>query len=82
MRESVVKDSEHYKRMSQKLKKVNDYALQSDTDRQPDNIVIGDPHYLEVIISMPLSYSNANDDVSETYNTEKVKSDDGTVSMD
>lgn len=78
MRESVVKDSEHYKRMSQKLKKVNDYALHRYNDIQHNIFVNGDQNYLEVISSMPLSYHNAKADVSEKYNTEKVKTADGT----
>ena len=42
MRESVIKDSEHYKRMSQKLKKVNDYALSRYNEIQHSIFVNGD----------------------------------------
>ena len=78
IRASVVKDNEHYKRMSQKLKKVNDYALNRYYDIQHNIFVNGDQNYLEIIGSMPMSYHNAKADVSEKYNTEKVKTADGT----
>ncbi len=78
MRASVVKDNEHYKRMSQKLKKVNDYALHRYNDIQHSIFVNGDQNYLEVLASMPMSYHNAKADVNEKYNTEKVKAADGT----
>ena len=77
MRESVIKDSEHYKRMSQKLKKVNDYALSRYNEIQHSIFVNGDQNYLEVLSTMPMSYHNAKADVSEKYNTEKVKTADG-----
>ena len=78
IRASVVKDNEHYKRMSQKLKKVNDYALNRYYDIQHNIFVNGDQNYLEIIGSMPMSYHNAKADVNEKYNTEKVKTADGT----
>ena len=46
IRASVVKDNEHYKRMSQKLKKVNDYALNRYYDIQHNIFVNGDQNYL------------------------------------
>ena len=78
LRASVVKDNEHYKRMSQKLKKVNDYALHRYNDIQHSIFVNGDQNYLEVLASMPMSYHNAKADVNEKYNTEKVKTANGT----
>ena len=78
MRASVIKDSEHYKRMAHKLKKVNDYALHRYNDIQHNIFVNGDQNYLQVIASMPMSYHNAKADVSEKYDTEKVKTADGT----
>ncbi len=77
MRASVVKDNEHYKRMANKLKKVNDYALHRYYDIQHNIFINGDQNYLEVIASMPMSYHNAKADVNEKYNTEKVKTADG-----
>ena len=77
MRASVVKDNEHYKKMSTKLKRVNDYALHRYNDIQHNIFVNGDQNYLEVITSMPMSYHNAKADVSEKYDTEKVKTSDG-----
>ena len=78
MRASVEKDNAHYKRMSQKLKKVNDYALLRYNDIQHNIFVNGDQNYLEVLATMPMSYHNAKADVSEKYDTEKVKTADGT----
>ena len=78
IRASVEQDNAHYKRMSQKLKKVNDYALQRYNDIQHNIFVNGDQNYLEILASMPMSYHNAKADVSEKYDTEKVKTADGT----
>ena len=78
VRATVEKDSDHYRRMSQKLKKMNDYALHRYNDIQHNIFVNGDQNYLEVLASMPMSYRNAKADVSEKYNTEKVKTADGT----
>ena len=78
MRASVLKDSEHYKRMSTKLKKVNDYALQRYNDIQHNIFVNGDQNYLDILATMPMAYHNAKADMSEKYDTEKVKTADGT----
>lgn len=77
MRASVEKDSQHYKRMSEKLKKVNDYALLRYNDIQHNIFVNGDQNYLEIITSMPTAYHNAKADVNEKYNTEKVRTANG-----
>ena len=78
VRASVQKDNEHYQRISQRLKKVNDYAMQRYNEIQHNIFVNGDQNYLEIIASMPMSYHNAKADVSEKYNTEKVKTVNGT----
>ena len=78
MRASVEKDNDHYKRMSVKLKKVYDYALKRYNDIQHNIFVNGDQNYLEIIATMPMAYHNAKADVSEKYDTEKVKTADGT----
>ena len=78
VRASVEKDNDHYKRMALKLKKVNDYALHRYNDIQHNIFVNGDQNYLQIISSMPMSYHNAKADVSEKYDTEKVKTADGT----
>lgn len=77
MRASVEKDSQHYKRMAEKLKKVNDYALLRYNDIQHNIFVNGDQNYLEIITSMPTAYHNAKADVNEKYNTEKVRTANG-----
>ena len=79
MRASVEKDAEHYKRISARLKKVNDYALQRYNVIQHNIFVNGDQNYFEVLGSMPMSYQNAKADVSEKYDTEKVKGQNGTT---
>lgn len=77
MRNSIERDSQHYMRMSEKLKKMNDYALQRYNDIQHNIFVNGDDSYFEVLRRMPLAYRNAREDVNEKYDTEKVKTADG-----
>ena len=77
MRASVEKDSQHYQRMAQKLKKVNDYALQRYSDIQHNIFVNGDENYFQVLATMPMSYHNAKADISEKYDTEKVMTSSG-----
>ena len=79
MRASVEKDAQHYKRISARLKKVNDYALQRYNVIQHNIFVNGDQNYFEVLAAMPMSYHNAKADVNEKYDTEKVKGQNGTV---
>ena len=74
MRASVEKDSQHYKRMSEKLKKVNDYALQRYNDIQHNIFVNGDQNYLEIITSMPTAYHNAKADVQPTASVRSTRS--------
>ena len=76
-KKSVEKDNEHYKRMSNKLKKVNDYALSRYNEIQHNIFVNGDQNYLQILATLPMSYHNAKADVNEKYNTEKVKTADG-----
>ncbi len=77
MRTSVEKDNEHYKQVSAKLKKVNDYALKKYKDIQHSIFINGDQNYIEILKSMPLAYRMAKADVSEKYDTEKVKTSSG-----
>lgn len=79
MRASVEKDAEHYKRIAQRLKKVNDYAQQRYNVIQHNIFVNGDQNYFQVLAAMPVSYHNAKADVDEKYETEKVKGQNGTV---
>lgn len=79
MRASVEKDAQHYKRISERLKKVNDYAQKRYGVIQHNIFVNGDQNYFEVLAAMPMSYHNAKADVSEKYDTEKVKGQNGTV---
>lgn len=77
MRNSVEKDEQHYKLMSAKLKKMNDYAIQRYNDIQHTIFVNGDQNYLEILKNMPMQYHSAKADVNEKYDEEKVKSADG-----
>ncbi len=79
MKQSVEEDNQHYAMVSEKLKKVNDYALSRYNVIQHNIFVNGDQNYFEVLASMPMSYHNAKADVSEKYDTEKVKGQNGTT---
>ena len=79
MRASVEKDAQHYHRMAEKLKKVNDYAIARYNVIQHNIFVNGDQNYLEVLAMMPMAYHNAKADVNEKYVTEKVKGQNGTM---
>ena len=74
---SVEKDAQHYKRISAKLKKMNDYAIQRYNDIQHNIFINGDQNYAEILKNMPMQYHNAKADVNEKYEEEKVKSADG-----
>lgn len=73
MRNNVEKDEQHYRRMSAKLKKMNDYAIQRYNDIQHTIFVNGDQSYLEIVKNMPMQYRSAKADVNEKYDEEKVK---------
>ena len=73
MRNNVEKDEQHYQRMSAKLKKMNDYAIQRYNDIQHTIFVNGDQSYLEIVKNMPMQYRSAKADVNEKYDEEKVK---------
>lgn len=73
MRNNVEKDEQHYQRMSAKLKKMNDYAIQRYNDIQHTIFVNGDQSYLEILKNMPMQYRSAKADVNEKYDEEKVK---------
>ena len=77
MRTSVEQDAQHYKFMSTKLKKVNDYAIARYNDIQHNIFVNGDQSYIEILKTMPMQYHNAKADVNEKYDVEKVKSANG-----
>ena len=77
MKSSVIRDSEHYKMISTKLKKVNDYALRRYNTIQQGIFVNGDDNYFQVLKSLPRYVNNAKADVSQKYNTEKVKMSSG-----
>ncbi len=79
MKASVIQDSEHYKMISTKLKKGNDYALHRYNTIQNGIFVNGDDSYFEVLAGLPRYVSNAKADVSEKYNTERVKGNNGTM---
>ena len=77
MKESVIQDNEHYKMISQKLKRGNDYALKRYNGIQNNIFVNGDASYFQVLAGLSRYINNAKADVSEKYTVEKVKSSNG-----
>ena len=77
MRASLIEDNEHYKMVGEKLKKVNDYALQRYNIIQHSIFVNGDDNYLEILGALPRSFHEAKADFSSKYDTESVRTVDG-----
>ena len=73
LKESVVRDNEHYRLTSNKLKKLNDYALQRYTAIQHNIFINGDASYFEILTQFSRYLKQAKDDASEKYETEQVK---------
>lgn len=72
LKESVIRDNEHYKMTSGKLKKLNDYALQRYTTIQRNIFVNGDANYFEILGQLTRYMQLAKADANEKYNTEHV----------
>lgn len=81
MRAEIIRDNEHYERVSEKLKKVNDYALQRYNNIQQSIFSNGGDNYFSVLSSLPSSIKNAKKDISDKYDTEKVSTTEGTAHM-
>lgn len=72
LKESVIRDNEHYKMTSGKLKKLNDYALQRYTTIQRNIFVNGDANYFEILGQLTRYMQLAKADANEKYDTEHV----------
>lgn len=70
----VSKDSEHYEFVSQRLKKVNDYAMDRYTDIKKLIFINGDVNYFTIIKRWSFYYNNAKQDIMEKYMQPKDKS--------
>ncbi len=70
----VSKDSEHYDFVAQRLKKVNDYALDRYSDIKNLIFVNGDVNYFSILARWPYYYNNAKSDINEKYMQPKDRS--------
>ncbi len=77
IREQLIKDNEHYKMVGEKLKKVNDYALQRYNIIQHSIFVNGDDNYFEILATLPRSFNEAKIDFTNKYETEHVRTVNG-----
>ena len=77
MRGEIIRDNDHYERVSEKLRQVNDYALQRYNNIQQSIFSNGGDNYFSVLTSLPMSVKNAKKDVSDKYDTEKVGTTEG-----
>lgn len=81
LKASINADNEHYKMTSQKLKKLNDYALERYQGIQKNIFVNGDASYLEILSAFSQYANNAKEDVNEKYGTENVTQNGKTQSV-
>lgn len=79
LRESVRTDNEHYLKTAEKLKTLNDYALERYAAIQNNIFVNGDDNYFDVLASISTHATNARADVNEKYDEERVRAADGTT---
>ena len=77
IREKLIQDNEHYKMVGEKLKKVNDYALQRYNIIQHSIFVNGDDNYFEILAALPRSFNEAKADFTNKYETEHVRTVNG-----
>ena len=73
LKNSVIADNEHYKMTSQKLGKLNNYALQRYTTIQHNIFINGDANYFEILGQFSRYLQQAKADAGEKYSTEKVE---------
>lgn len=70
----VSKDSEHYDFVAQRLKKVNDYAMDRYADIKNLIFINGDVNYFTILARWPYYYANAKADIQEKYMQPQDKS--------
>lgn len=73
----IIQDNEHYHHTAEKLKALNDYALQRYNAIQHSIFINGDASYFQVLGAFSNYLKNAKADVNEKYNVEHVKEQDG-----
>ncbi|MFA6779275.1 MAG: hypothetical protein WCU80_05800 [Paludibacteraceae bacterium] len=71
----VSKDSEHYTFVSQRLKTVNDYAMERYSDIKQLIFVNGDDNYLTILSRLPFYMKSAQNDIREKYMKPQGKKD-------
>lgn len=79
LKKQIEADNEHYKMVGEKLKKVNDYAVQRYSSIQNNIFVNGDESYFKLLSTLSMSIDNAKTDFKEKYDTERVKTSDGKI---
>lgn len=67
LQNAVLKDSEHYERVSRKLKELNDYAMTCYGTLQQNIFVNGGDNYLSMLRKIRMNYLLAKKDVSDKY---------------
>ena len=67
MREETARDDEHYKRITQRLKSLNDYALKCYHEIQQNIFINGDNSYFSTIANFPRSVKRAHQDAEDKY---------------
>lgn len=72
LKKQIEQDNEHYGMVSQKLKRVNDYAVKRYNNLQTSIFVNGDESYFSLLGSLSTSMQNAKNDFQEKYATEKT----------
>ena len=75
----IIQDNEHYHHTAEKLKALNDYALQRYNAIQHSIFINGDASYFQVLGAFSNYLKNAKADVNEKYNVEHVKEQGGKV---
>ena len=73
----IIQDNEHYHHTAEKLKALNDCALQRYNAIQHSIFINGDASYFQVLGAFSNYLKNAKADVNEKYNVEHVKEQDG-----
>lgn len=77
MRDDIVRDNDHYAKVAEKLKKVNDYAVARYGSIQQSIFSNGGDNYFKVLAALPNAYRSAKKDVSDKYDTEKISTTEG-----
>lgn len=77
LQESIKRDAEHYTLTAEKLKTLNDYALERYIAIQNNIFINGGDNYFEVLASLSRYIGDAKADVNEKYDEGRVKTASG-----